>query len=1046
MQTLRMSFRIKVIAQSIFLFVIVTAACFAQNNSAANSSSSVTKSSQASAAAEPEADTDSADIPPFARNRISEEEYFALRNQEVRTRRGMDDLLRNPQARSQAVRIAEFQEKVLRLVPQGLTPFSALLPAAPAPSWTALGPAPIPNGQTTPAEVPVSGRVTAIAVDPTDATIVYAGTAQGGVYRSLDGGASWTAVLDTALSLAIGAITIDPNTPTTVFVGTGEGNLSGDSFFGVGIYIIRTATTTPVVTGPFNSDGTNDVFTGRAITKILVNPADSNKILVSTASGISGLSGDSFNTLPARGVFLSTNAQAATPTFAKQTVQTGAGVAQDRTITDMVMDPGNASSILVYVFGTAAAGDGGVWASTAGDPWAVPSTATWTQTITRQGFGKFAVNRSGSTPTTTFAVAQDETVTCGGVNTSQGSLKTSPDGVTWTAVPGANGFCAGQCFYDMVPAFHPDNASTIFIAGNADGTVGTCSSHVLARSTNGGTSFTPNEALLHADSHALAFAPSNHNIVYFGNDGGIFKSVDAGLTWVSVNTNGFNATQFVSLSVHPTDANFSIGGTQDNGTEFFQPNATWTRADFGDGGYSAIDQSSTDATNVTMYHTYFNQTNGLIAFARVLNAANATEGNWSVFGCPAQPGLTVNGITCTDAVLFYAPLALGPGNPNTLYFGTDHLYRSADRGATMAVVSQANFGCCDTQGRNFRVSAIGVSPQDDNVRLVGLTNGKVFATTTGANPMTDVTGAWTAKFIARVTVDPNVKTTAYVTLDGYGTASHIWKTTNLNGVPPAPTWTSASSGLPDVPVNAFAIDPADSNSLYAGTDIGVFNSIDGGATWLPYGTGLPRVAVFDLNFQKSSRKVRIGTHGRGAWEIAAAVVAIPPDYSINVPNASATIAAGQSAPFTISITPQGGFAGTVNFACTGLPAASSCSFNPPTLTPSGSAVSTTLTLGTTIRTVSSARPFSGITLAAFAGIGFLGIVFLGGPSRRRRVVRVACVLPVMLGAMLAVTSCGGGSPKPPPVVHGTLAGTYNVTVNATSGVTTHSSTITVVVQ
>src|SRR5689334_2913498 len=223
MQTLRMSFCIKVIAQSLFLLV-VTASCFAQNNSVANSPSAGTKSSQASAAAEPEADTDSADIPPFARNRISEEEYFALRNQEVRTRRGMDDLLRNPQARSQAVRIAEFQEKVLRLVPQGLTPFSALLPAAPAASWTALGPAPIPNGQTTPAEVPVSGRVTAIAVDPTDANIVYAGTAQGGVYRSMDGGASWTALLDTAQSLAIGAITIDPNTPTTVFVGTGEGN------------------------------------------------------------------------------------------------------------------------------------------------------------------------------------------------------------------------------------------------------------------------------------------------------------------------------------------------------------------------------------------------------------------------------------------------------------------------------------------------------------------------------------------------------------------------------------------------------------------------------------------------------------------------------------------------------------------------------------------------------------------------------------------------------------------------------------------------------
>ena len=110
--------------------------------------------------------------------------------------------------------------------------------------------------------------------------------------------------------------------------------------------------------------------------------------------------------------------------------------------------------------------------------------------------------------------------------------------------------------------------------------------------------------------------------------------------------------------------------------------------------------------------------------------------------------------------------------------------------------------------------------------------------------------------------------TAYVTLDGYGTPSHVWKTTNLAGG--GGTFAAASTGLPDAPVNAFAVDPLNSNYLYAGTDIGVFNSIDGGATWNAYGTGLPRVAVFDLNVHKVSHKVRIGTHGRGAWEIAAA--------------------------------------------------------------------------------------------------------------------------------------------------------------------------------
>ena len=1223
-----------------FLFLSILAPCFAQKALPARPATTGQTSTQASPDAD--ADADSADIPPFARDRISETEYFALRDQEIRIRRGLDDLERHPQARSQAIRHMDFQEQFLRRVLQGLTPQSALIPAALTPTWTPLGPAPIPNGQTSPSEVAVSGRVTAIAVDPTNENFVYVGTAQGGLYRSLDGGASWTPLLDSAQSLAIGAIAIDPQNHDTLFVGTGEGNLSGDSFFGVGIYIIRNASTvSPAVTGPFSSNGVSDVFTGRAITRILVNPADSNKILVSTASGISGLSGESFNALPQRGVYLSTNALSTTvtPTFTREPVQTGAGAAQDRTVTDMVMDPNNPNKVLVYVFGLAAAGDGGLWMSTAGDPWA--GTATWTQnaTITRQGFGKFAAVSVGTPGVTTFMLLQDETVTCGATATSGGTVKTSPDGTTWTAVPAANGFCGGQCFYDMVPAFHPDSAGTIFIAGSSNSSTGTCSSRILQRSTNGGASFSPSDALLHADSHAIAFAPGNHNVAYFGNDGGIFKSVDAGVTWSSVNTAGFNATQFVGLSLHPVDPNFAIGGTQDNGTEFMRPDGTWIRADFGDGGYSAIDQGSTDTTNVTMYHTYFNSRNSQILVARVTNVASATEGAWSLFGCPAVPGqITGNGITCADFVLFYAPIALGPGSPNTLYFGTDHLYRSPDRGATMTAVSQPNFGV-DAAGNNLRVSAIGIAPTNDNVRLIGLTNGKAFATTTGANPLVDVTGPWSAtpRFVARAVIDPTNANTAYITLDGYGIPAHVWKTTNLAGG--SGTWAAASTGLPDVPVNAFAVDPLNSSYLYAGTDIGVFVSIDGGATWNAYGTGLPRVAVFDLGVHKVSHKVRIATHGRGAWEIAAAanfantlglsanppspalgatvtftatinkgtgvpvptgtvtfsegvtnlgsgnvngsgvatlsisslpagihqitatysgdtlyagstssavqinvggagttlgltaspgnptvgaqvtltatintggnvtvptgtvsfienanvigttalagsavatfqtsalavgphnitasysgdavysssisapttvtvVNPTPPDYSVNIPNGSATITAGQSANYTISVTPQGGFAGTVNFACTGLPSASSCGFNPSTVTPNGSPASTTLTISTTARSSASARPFSGNTLAAVLSFGLIGIVFLSRTSRRKRNARAALML---LGAMLvalAIASCGGGSPPPPPVT-GTPAGSFSVTVTATSGATTHSSTITLNVQ
>ncbi|HZD94030.1 MAG TPA: hypothetical protein VE133_07230 [Candidatus Sulfotelmatobacter sp.] len=186
--------------------------------------------------------------------------------------------------------------------------------------------------------------------------------------------------------------------------------------------------------------------------------------------------------------------------------------------------------------------------------------------------------------------------------------------------------------------------------------------------------------------------------------------------------------------------------------------------------------------------------------------------------------------------------------------------------------------------------------------------------------------------------------------------------------------------------------------------------------------------------------------GSTSSSLAVTVVPVPPDYQVSIPNGSATVASGQSATYNISVTPQGGFTGTVSFACSGLPAASNCSFNPATVTPNGSAANTTLTIATTTRTVASARP-AGITLAAAVSFGLLGIVFLGGSARRKRkILGAAGKTFLVLAIALVVASCGGGGQKPPPVVTGTPAGTFSVTISATSGATTHSSVITLVVQ
>ncbi len=801
-----------------------------------------------------------------------------------------------------------------------------------ATSWTALGPAPIPNGQTEPADpngisltqAPVSGRTTAVAIDAVDANIAFVGTAQGGLYRTTDGGTTWTPLLDNALSLAVGSIVIDP--ANTLLVGTGESNFSGDSFAGVGVYRITNAKgANPLLTGPYNQDtGGMDVMTHRGIPGLAIDPNNHDIVYVGTATGQQGIGDPPPVNAPPRGLYRSMNFFSGASTFTKIPALGALEPSPaDYRVTSIVYEPGNSNHLFIGVADASGNTDatyyGGIYYSanaSAPTPTFTRAFMTSPGDATTDNFApiKFAIRKIGNNVRLIAATAEAAPTDRGrAYKLDYDATQPHPSFMQsdFHEMVGAQGFGGGQASYNIGVELDPNNLNNIYLVGTL-ASDGSSAVGAFIYSHDGGTTFNSSTNTLHVDSHMVGVAPSNSNVLYTGNDGGVWKSLNATAaipTFTDINTSGYSATQFQSVAVHPTDRNFSIGGTQDNGTEFLMPNGKWKRADFGDGGFALIDQTAPNPENVVMYHTYYNVKATLLGFSRVKKASCATEGQWAFRGaavgvlpgglpfplpvvgstvCDGSDGQTANGISVADDTNFYAPMALGPtvtgSTGQTVYFGSDKLYRSTDQGDHMIVASQVLEPAGATTA-NTPIASIGISPQNDNVRICGTNDGKVFATTLGSPALVDVSDAgMPATYIARAVIDPNNVNTAYVVFNGNGIAGkHVWKG-NLSGFPLV-TWAAidgtAGAVIPDISVNAFVVDPRNSQHLYAGTDRGVYNSTDGGAHWALYGTDLPNVSVFDLAIQNPFRILRAATHGRGFYEIQTVIPPVVPVSAVS---------------------------------------------------------------------------------------------------------------------------------------------------------------------
>lgn len=827
------------------------------------------------------------------------------------------------------------------------------VPALSQTQWTSIGPQPTASsffGN-------VSGRVTALVVDPCDATgnTIYAGAAQGGVWKTTNGGTNWTAMTDNQLSLASGSLAVDPNPADctgghtgAIYYGTGEENFAFDSFYGAGVLISHDGGVTWTKDNTFVNvtNGTPSVITpesasaaGPFIGDISVDPANTQTLL----AAVEGISNQAHS-----GIWRSTDG-GADWTLTPATSYSPALPAQFDFGTGIAFDPNDPLGKTAYAAlgipfcasnTCGAAGDeeldNGVYKSTdAGLTWtrlAGLDTAAGTANSGNYGRITIAVGPSSNgLPTGTELVVSIASI-AGSSSDLLGVFQSLDGGQTFTAL-NTPAFCDHQCFYDMAVGISPANSNVIFLGGGpsagGSGFSEPCGNipanqgiSAVIESTDGGQSWSDvscdnsSGTFIHVDTHAFAFGPSNK--FFIGNDGGVWSSTDvitspSGQNWTSLNST-LNLTQFYpGNSIHPSNAQIGFGGTQDNGTQMFTGQLSWAdTASCGDGAWTAIDPS----TPSTVYTTC----EAIGQFGTILK--NQMDGtgvgngaNWLALDTPAMDNDNTN---------FIPPMVVDPSAPQNVYFGTFRVWQSPDGGISWNAISPDLTGSTTNPqcgGGICVLTTVSVAPNASGTVYAGADTGAIWVSTnaTAASPtFAEINQSnMPGRTVTQVVASPMLSTIAFATFSGFSSCSgcdgfgHVFMTTNGGGA-----WTNITGNLPDTPVNDIVVDPNDltNKTLYVATDVGVFATSSGGGSWSELQTGLPHVECTSLKLNNTARVLRVGTHGRGDWDLQ-----LPGLPASALTGLSPTSTAAGSAGFTLTLNGAGFPAGPmVNFGTTAL--------------------------------------------------------------------------------------------------------------------------------
>lgn len=690
----------------------------------------------------------------------------------------------------------------------------------------------------------MSGRIAAIAAHVEDGkTILYVGAASGGVWRSRDGGTTFTPVFDKQPVQSIGAITIDPQNPKTIWVGTGESWTRNSVSIGDGIYRSTDGGETWTNMGLRDSE---------RIVRILVHPKNSNVVYACAPGKLWSDSND-------RGLYRTSDG-GKTWTLVLRGANASTGCSS------VTMDPSNPDVLLAGMWdfrrkgwtfrsggeGASAPSGSGMFRSVDGGRSWVALSSTANRGLPTGPWGRVEVVYAPSDAKIVYALIESK---------SSALFRSADGGQTWEARDKSQ-MMVWRPFYFARLIVDPANPNRVF-KPNLN----------LVVSEDGGRSFSPTGGGAHGDWHDLWIDPTNPKHIIGGDDGGLFMSYDGGNRWFK--GNNLPISQFYHVSVDDKDPYRVYGGLQDNSSwvgDSAYPggitNGRWENLYGGDGFWTSVDSTDPDAVYAESQGGNIGRVDRRTMTARDIQPTagyrEKLRFNWNT------------------------PIHQSPTQRGTLYIGSQFLFRSRDRGATWQRISpdltsndpekqkqeQSGGITVDNSSAEMHTTiySISESPRNPAVIWVGTDDGNLQLSRNGGGSWTNVVGnvpglpksSWVS-WVEASRHDPAV---AYAAFDRHTVgdmAPWVYRTADYGK-----TWSRLVGPEQGVKGYAHVIreDSVNPRLLFLGTELGLWLSLDGGARWAQFkGGDFPSVAVREVQVHPRDGDLIVATHGRGIWII-----------------------------------------------------------------------------------------------------------------------------------------------------------------------------------